>query len=136
MADTNTRIGAADGFADYLSAERGLSPTTVATYASEARGFEAFLRRCGRTATQADVRDVEAYMTERRVNNIDSRTLAKAASAIRSFYRFLVLEGRMESNPARLVDAQRVTMRIPRYLQEEDIQRLLEACEPGDPLGI
>src|SRR5208282_5984258 len=40
------------------------------------------------------------------------------------------------SNPARLVDAQRVTMRIPRYLQEEEIQRLLDACEPGEPLGI
>ncbi|MGD0723959.1 MAG: site-specific tyrosine recombinase XerD [Spirochaetia bacterium] len=136
MADTNARTPAADGFADYLSAERGLSPTTVATYASEARGFEAFLARCGREATQADVRDVEAYMTERRVNNIDSRTLAKAASAIRSFYRFLVLEGRMETNPARLVDAPRVTMRIPRYLQEEEIQKLLDACEPGQPLGI
>jgi integrase/recombinase XerD len=132
----NTPYRDADGFADYLSAERGLSPTTVATYASEARGFEAFLRRCGRNATQADVRDVEAYMTERRVNNIDSRTLAKAASAIRSFYRFLVLEGRMEANPARLVDAQRVTMRIPRYLQEEEIQQLLDACDPGQPLGI
>ena len=152
MADANARIGAAksaerrdaksaeyraaDGFADYLSAERGLSPTTVATYASEARGFEAFCARSGKAATQADVQDVEAYMTERRVNNIDSRTLAKAASAIRSFYRFLVLEGRMETNPARLVDAQRVTMRIPRYLQEEEIQKLLDACEPGQPLGI
>jgi len=136
MADTNARTGAADGFADYLSAERGLSPTTVATYASEARGFEAFLARGGKAAAEADVRDVEAYMTERRVNNIDSRTLAKAASAIRSFYRFLVLDGKMESNPARLVDAQRVTMRIPRYLQEEEIQQLLEACEPGQPLGI
>ena len=144
MADMNARTGAAksaeyrdaDGFADYLSAERGLSPTTVATYASEARGFEAFLARGGKAAAQADVRDVEAYMTERRVNNIDSRTLAKAASAIRSFYRYLVLEGRIESNPARLVDAQRVTMRIPRYLQEEEIQQLLDACEPGQPLGI
>jgi len=136
MAETNARTSAAEGFADYLSAERGLSPTTVATYASEARGFEAFLVRSGKEVTQADVRDVEAYMTERRVNNIDSRTLAKAASAIRSFYRFLVLEGRMEANPARLVDAQRVTMRIPRYLEEEEIQKLLDACEPGQPLGI
>ena len=136
MDDTNVRSGAVDGFADYLSAERGLSPTTVATYASEARGFEAFLARSGREATQGDVRDIEAYMTERRVNNIDSRTLAKAASAIRSFYRYLVLEGRMTTNPARLVDAQRVTMRIPRFLQEEDVEQLLGACDAGQPLGI
>ena len=136
MEDTNVRNTAVDGFADYLSAERGLSPTTVATYASEARGFEGFLARSGKEATQADVRDIEAYMTERRVRNIDSRTLAKAASAIRAFYRYLVLEGRMATNPARLVDAQRVAMRIPRFLQEEDVDQLLDACEPGQPLGI
>jgi integrase/recombinase XerD len=136
MADTNARGSAADSFADYLTAERGLSPTTIATYAAEARGFEAFLGRCGKNALEADVRDVEAYMTERRVRNIDPRTLAKAASAIRGFYRFLVLEGKLEANPARLVDAQRVVMRIPRYLKKEEIEQLLDACEPGQPLGI
>jgi len=135
-AGTNARSTAAGDFADYLTAERGLSPTTVATYAAEARAFEAFLTRSGRGAAQADAADVEAYMTERRVKDIDPRTLAKAASAIRSFYNFLVLEGRVEANPARLMDAQRVTMRIPRYLAAEEIERLLDACDPQRSIGI
>jgi integrase/recombinase XerD len=123
-------------FAEYLTAERGLSPTTVATYAAEARAFEAFLTACGRAPEQADASDVEAYMTGRRVRDIDPRTLAKASSAIRSFFRFLVLEGKVEVNPARLVDAQRVTMRIPRYLAAKEIEKLLDACDTGRPLGI
>ena len=126
----------AGDFADYLTAERGLSPTTVATYAAEARAFEAFLARGGRPAALADASDVEAYMTERRVSNIDPRTLAKSASAIRSFFRFLVLEGTVSSNPARLLDPQRVQMRIPRYLKAEEIERLLDACDPAQPLGV
>jgi integrase/recombinase XerD len=126
----------AGDFADYLTAERGLSPTTVATYAAEARAFEAFLARGGRHAALADASDVEAYMTERRVSDIDPRTLAKTASAIRSFYRFLVLEGAVASNPARLLDPQRVQMRIPRYLEPEEIERLLDACDPAQPLGV
>jgi integrase/recombinase XerD len=125
-----------DDFADYLSAERGLSPTTIATYVAEARAFEAFLAQCGRTADQADVQDVEEYLAERRLRRIDPRTLAKAASAIRAFYRFLVLEGRMAANPARLVDAQRSSMKIPRYLPAEDIEKLLDACDPSQVLGI
>ena len=123
-------------FAEYLTAERGLSPTTVATYAAEARAFETFLTACGRAPEQADASDVEAYMTGRRVRDIDPRTLAKASSAIRSFYRFLVLEGKVGVNPARLVDPQRVTMRIPRYLAAEEIEKLLDACDTGRPLGI
>ena len=135
-AGGNARSTAAGAFADYLTAERGLSPTTVATYAAEARAFEAFLVRSGRGAAQADAVDIEAYMTDRRVRDIDPRTLAKAASALRSFYNFLVLEGKVAANPARLMDAQRVTMRIPRYLAAEEIESLLDACDPQRPLGI
>ena len=128
--------GFSDAFADYLASERGLSPTTIATYVAEARAFEAFLARCDRAAIEAEVQDVEDYLAERRVSRIDPRTLAKTASAIRAFYAFLVLEGTMEANPARLVDPQRSSMRIPRYLPAEDIEKLLDACDPAEPLGI
>ncbi|MGA2479051.1 MAG: site-specific integrase, partial [Spirochaetia bacterium] len=57
-------------FAEYLTAERGLSPTTVATYAAEARAFEAYLAMCGRSIEQSDAAEVEAYMTSRRVRDI------------------------------------------------------------------
>jgi integrase/recombinase XerD len=70
------------------------------------------------------------------VANIDARTLAKAASAIRAFFRYLVLEGRVTSNPARLVDSQRVAMRIPRFLPVEEIDALLSACDATRALGI
>ena len=79
---------------------------------------------------------MSAWLVSRQVQNIDARTLAKAASAIRAFFRFLVLEGRMDSNPARLVDAPRMAMRIPRYLAAEEIDALLDACDAAQPLGI
>ncbi len=124
------------GFAEYLAAERGLAQTTVSTYAAEARAFLAFLAATGRDAAAAAPKDVSDYLAGRQVENIDPRTLAKAASAIRSFYRFLVLEGRSDANPARLVESPRVTMRIPRYLQAEEIDRLLDACDSRrGPLG-
>jgi integrase/recombinase XerD len=123
-------------FADYLAAERGLSPTTVATYAAEARAFQAYLGRAGRAVTEAAVGDVEGYINARRVDHVDPRTLAKSASALRSFFNFLVLDGRMKANPARLVDAARVTMRIPRVLSTEQIDELLKACPPNETLGI
>jgi integrase/recombinase XerD len=123
-------------FSAYLAAERRLSPTTVATYASETGAFLSFLSKEGKTATGADADDVSAWLVSRQVRDIDARTLAKAASAIRAFYRFLVLEGRVETNPARLVDSPRVAMRIPRYLAAEQIDALLDACDPAQPLGI
>jgi integrase/recombinase XerD len=132
----HTGGAAPDAFADYLVAERGLSPTTVATYAAEARAFQAYLARTKRDVTGAEVGDVEGYLNERRVQKVDPRTLAKTASALRSFFNFLVLDGRMRTNPARLVDAARVTMRIPRVLSTEQIDELLKACPPNETLGI
>ncbi|MGA2639898.1 MAG: site-specific tyrosine recombinase [Spirochaetia bacterium] len=123
-------------FSAYLAAERRLSPTTVATYASETRAFLSFLQEAGKSASEADADDVSAWLASRQVQNIDARTLAKSASAIRAFFRYLVLEGRIESNPARLVDAPRMAMRIPRYMEAEEIDALLDACDADQPLGI
>jgi integrase/recombinase XerD len=123
-------------FSVYLAAERRLSPTTVATYAAEARSFIAYMRQAGGDPLAATVDDISAYIEQHRVARLDPRTLAKATSAIRSFYRFLVLDGRVAANPARLVDAPRVSMKIPRYLAEEDIGRLLDACDTSEVLGI
>ena len=123
-------------FSVYLAAERRLSETTVATYTSETRAFLSFLKGKGRALEAAKADDVSDYLVSRQVANIDARTLAKAASAIRAFFRYLVLEGRVGSNPARLVDAPRVAMRIPRYLETEEIDALLDACDPSEALGI
>ena len=123
-------------FSVYLAAERRLSETTVATYASETRAFLSFLHGEGRTVEAARADDVSAWLVSRQVANIDARTLAKAASAIRAFFRYLVLEGRVDSNPARLVDAPRVAMRIPRFLHSEEIDALLDACDATQALGI
>jgi integrase/recombinase XerD len=141
----------ASRFADYLAAERGLAPNTVATYAAEARSFLAFFEEersapeeafpgddiSGRPGTPVAVpgtassADVIAYIVKRQLDGIDPRTLAKSVSAIRSFFRFLVLEGETETNPARQVDSPRTAMRIPRVLDPEEVDRLLAARNPG-----
>jgi integrase/recombinase XerC len=121
-------MDAASRFADYLAAERGLSPTTVATYAAEARSFLAYF--AGERGMSPDCpeapgaggqdrpgcadlpdlgaaspADVIAWIVKRQLDGLDPRTLAKSTSAIRSFFRFLVLEGECAANPARQVDS-------------------------------
>jgi integrase/recombinase XerD len=122
-------------FSEYLAAERGLSPLTVSTYAAEVRLFLEFLDARDRDPAAATIDDVSDYITRRKVGGVDARTLAKGASAIRAFFRFLVMDGRSRRNPARLLESQRVTMRIPRFLKPEEVDRLLQAVAPGQPLA-
>ena len=123
-------------FADYLAAERGLAPLTVSTYSAEVRQFLDFLESSGGSLATVTLEAITGYVTRRHANGADSRTLAKAASAIRSFFRFLVLEGKSAGNPARLLDAPRVAMRIPRFLEPQDVDTLLAACPTTSALGL
>lgn len=122
-------------FSEYLAAERGLSPLTVTTYAAEVRLFLEFLDANGREVGQATIGDVTDYIIRRQVEGVDPRTLAKSSSALRSFFRFLVLDGKSAKNPARLLDTPRAAMRIPRFLQPEEVDLLLAACPPETPLA-
>lgn len=122
-------------FAEYLAAERGLSPLTVSTYAAEVRQFLGHLEARGRGIGEVTLNDIAGYVTERHASGADPRTLAKASSAIRSFFRFLVLEGKSDGNPARLLDTPRAAVRIPRFLDARDVDLLLAAIPAGTVLG-
>jgi len=122
-------------FAEYLAAERGLSPLTVSTYAAEVRQFLEHLEAHGRSTADAVLKDVADYFTDRLVSGVDPRTLAKSSSAIRSFFRFLVLEGKVAGNPTRLLDPRHVAMRIPRFLKQDEVDRLLAAIPATGALG-
>ncbi len=122
-------------FSEYLAAERGLSPLTVSTYEAEVRQFLEHVESAGGNIEGAVLKDIAGYITRRYGEGVDPRTLAKAASAIRSFFRFLVLEGKSPGNPARLLDTPRAAMRVPRFLEPEDVEKLLAACPAGSALG-
>jgi integrase/recombinase XerD len=51
------------------------------------------------------------------------------------FFRFLVFEGERESNPARHLITPRFPKRLPRVLSREEVERLLNQPDPGNPLG-
>ncbi len=123
-------------FADYLISELALSRNTIAAYAAEARAFNAFLDDEGKSAETATAGDVIGYIAKRQLDGADSRTVAKALSAVRAYFRFLVLEGAIAANPARQVQTPRIPRRIPRVLSREEVDRLLAVRDPRDPLCL
>jgi integrase/recombinase XerD len=123
-------------FSDYLLAERALSRNTISAYTAEVRAYLAFLDGEGKRPESAAAGDVIGYIVKRQLDGVDPRTVAKALSAVRAFYRFLVLEGTVQTNPARLVQSPRVAHRIPRVLGQEEVDRLLSVRGQRDPLGL
>ncbi len=126
----------AERYGDWLAVSQGLAPGTVAAYTADARAFIAFLDAAGKSPADAAIDDVAAWIKSRGDHGAEKRTLAKAGSALRSLFRFLVDEGLAGSNPARQLESPRAKMRIPRCLASAEIDRLLACCDLSDPVGL
>ncbi len=123
-------------FCTYLERGRRASPHTVRAYATDLRQLLAHLDGGG-VADPAAVthRHLRAFLATLAEAGVGPRSRARKLAAIRSLFRFLVREGRLEANPARLVNTPRVPKPLPRALTIDDVLRLLAVPDPATVKG-
>jgi len=114
------------------------APLTAKTYRFEVSRFLDWLEKEKLNLPAVKLPDVTAYLTKRRsVDDLDSRSVAKAISALRSFYRFLEDDGYCSSGGfVSLLQIPRRTDRLPLVHRKEDVDQLLSRIDTESPLGI
>jgi len=126
------RAEAAD-FLRYLESERNDSPHTVKAYGRDLADFTAFLDGYYGAATWTwagvDRLAVRGFLGDRAQAGWSKRTMARALSAIRAFYRFLNLHHGVEVNPAKAASTPRSERRLPGYLDRAAVERLFAGAE-------
>jgi tyrosine recombinase XerC len=119
-----------------LEAERNASPHTLAAYRRDLLAFGRFLDREGiggwTHVTPAIARRYLAVLHRAYARS----SIARHLSAIRSFYRFLRREGRVESSPLRLISSPRRGRRLPQALPQDVMAALLAAPPSDRPEGL
>jgi len=113
-----------DQFINYLRIERGLADNTVSSYSRDLTKFSQFLASQDLSPLKVSRDQIEQYIKiigER----LSARSVARNISAMKTFFRFLVAEGKMESSPARLLETQRALQRLPGVLSQSEVERLL-----------
>ncbi len=127
---------AVSAFLRHLELERNVSPHTLRAYAKDLAQFTTYLR--GELGRAPRPEDLDHLLIRGFLGELHRRGLKKASSArklagIRSFFRYLCREGRLERNPARLLLSPRREKRIPGVLDLKQVERLLDL--PGDDLA-
>ncbi len=124
-------------FLTYMDVERQASPCTLLAYESDLKDFSRFLReKTGEgDVGRADRFLIRAYLAELQRDEKKRRTIARKASTLRSFFRFLAGEGHVRSNPATGIRTPKLGRRLPRFLDLDKVKRLIEAPDTGTPLG-
>ena len=134
---TNDLARASAAFLRACKAERDLSPHTLDAYARDLLQFEKWGERLGVTSVPAIdrtlLRRYVANLGERRYSR---RTIARKLSAVRSFLRWCVLHGYLESDPAQDLAIPKLDKPLPRVLKEADAIRLCELPPDDDPVGV
>ncbi len=121
-----------------LAHERRMSLHTLAAYDHDVARFLAFLRehRGGtpseRMLAKLTPADIRAFITGRRADGLSSRSVRRALSAIRSFFRYLTRQEILENPAARAVRGPRIPKSLPRPLSEDDAERTLEEAATHD----
>lgn len=114
-------------FTRYLSLERGLSPRTVAAYASDAGRFLAWS-----AARKLDPRAVprtalDDFLWDEKTRGLKPASLYRAVEALKALFAYLAVEGRLPESPAENLKGPRLPKRLPQYLSKQDAARLLAA---------
>jgi integrase/recombinase XerD len=126
-----------DRFCAWLAAVERRSALTVATYKQELLRFFEYADSNGLDVKSVNVDQLAAYMLWRKnFGGLDSRSLAKAVSCLRSFFRFAMGEGMRPDNPASLLDSPKRRLKLPETMDRETVERILGAMDLGTPLGL
>lgn len=135
---TNTSLDElADLYIDYAVVEKGLSNNTIASYTADLALYLDFLKANGVSRiSDSDTALVLRHLIALRDMGLASRSRARHLVTLRGFYRFLVLEKILDSNPAKMVDLPKAGRKLPEVLRIEDVIRLVDAPDPSKPLGL
>jgi integrase/recombinase XerD len=126
-----------DQYYSHLVSVERRARLTAETYRFEISFFLEWLKNEKIGPEQADSRDLIRYLDLRRSRDgIDSRSVGKAVSVLRSFYRFIAAERLRSDNPAALLEGPRRTARLPAVHSRELVDTMLNSVDTGTPTGL
>jgi len=109
----------------FLKLERALSPNTCAAYKRDGARFLDYCREKGKTPQTADRRFIDDFLTLLQDDGLCARSLFRKMESLKSFYRFLAIEGMLAENPVRHLHAPHMPQRFPEALSTADMDKLL-----------
>jgi len=134
MASDNQHV--IRGFIDYLNVEKGLAALTVSSYQSDLIQFADFLDRRRRVLLQARREDVRAFLHQLFANGVCDRSVARKLSALRQFYKYLLIDRKVQRDPTLHIDSPRQWKVLPKSLAASDIDSILKSKQTAGGSGM
>jgi integrase/recombinase XerC len=124
-----TRI---DDFLKYLQAEKRYAAHTIKAYKTVLNQFHAFCRENGKEGMELHFKTIRSWVVSQMDSGISPRTVHKKLTALRTYCKYLIKEGELESNPLDRVLKPKLSRRNPVFVDESQMERLLDDFSFGE----
>ena len=125
-------------FLQHLKYERNVSPHTLRNYESDLMQFRDHLLKIEKR-DDIPVADIDRLTIREWMAGLHGdhkkTSVARKIASLRTFFQFLIREGVVESNPAKMVATQKMERKIPNHLSMEEAVRFIESPDPNTDLG-
>ena len=112
-------------FLEFLSVEKGFSPNTIHSYSLDLRKLFLFFGKEKISLQKAGEEDLIKFIHHQSRANLSSRSIARLISSVKSFYKFLILDGVINKSPASNLSTPKLWMDLPKFLTEKEVDGLL-----------
>lgn len=120
----------------YLQVEKGLAGNSLASYRRDLARLEDWAARAAKPVEELERTDLRAWIASLSREGLAPRSVSRATSAARGFYRFLMLDGHIKRHPAEDLDTPQAGSHLPRFLSEDEMERLLSVPDTATEEGL
>lgn len=126
-----------DSFLTYLSVVKGLSKNTLESYGRDVLKLAVFIEEKNTTSIdQIEYKQILDFLTHLKKQGLKPRSISRALISIRQFFKFLLTERFIESDPTFLIRTPKSKRVLPEVLSLEDVEKLLSFPEESSPKGL
>ncbi len=119
------------GYENYLKLEKSLSINSIAAYINDINKLIDFLDKSGKKLSPIKVKldNLKSFVAWLNERDVSPRTQARTISGIKSFYKYLLIEGIISSDPTALLESPKIGRKLPDVLSMEEIDKLIESID-------
>ncbi|HEY0765040.1 MAG TPA: site-specific tyrosine recombinase XerD [Pyrinomonadaceae bacterium] len=123
-------------FLTYLQVEKGLARLSLESYRRDLDRLQAWANKNSKHISELTRADLRKWIASLSREGLAPTSIARAVSATRGFFKFLMLDGHIKTHPAEDLDTPQRFSYLPRFLTEDEINRLLAAPDVSTEEGI
>src|SRR5215218_5775181 len=123
-------------FLTYIQVEKGLARHTLESYKRDLARLHTWATANGKQIKELTRADLRKWIASLSREGLAPTSIARAVSATRGFFKFLMLDGHLKSHPAEDLDTPQRFSYLPKFLTEDEIDRLLAAPDIATEEGI